>query len=344
MTYDWWLHIHRFLRIKQSGDAIWLCRRIPIPAYLTQWQEACHLALASCLLGMLFTEQLVWCWQADDAALFTVHCDQYAESGADHPNTFFCMVAMVLYFFLVTDLSVCSTRIAAFRLVVFRMFVEFSLFLGSLFFVILVAAAAVSALQQEFPAFQGMHMSALSLFQVFLHMFEPELFDLYIDDSPTVFCCLAIFVIGTNLFFLNIFVAQLICAYQSMHKDMMGYAELERICMICSTLPKVRKTAWTSFVNGLRLHLPLEFNEGDVGVSGGLQILEPAGLHPTVADRIKRFGGSTSPDQQWPVEDEASEGQDRFDRLEQLLQNTLKRVVSQTQAAEGETQAEGETT
>lgn len=45
---------------------------------------------------------------------------------------------------------------------------------------------------------------------------------------------------------------------------------------------------------------PMEFNEGDVGLSGGIQVLEPSNEHLVTEDSIKRFGGSTAPTAPWP--------------------------------------------
>ena len=47
---------------------------------------------------------------------------------------------------------------------------------------------------------------------------------------------------------------------------------------------------------------PEEFNEGDVGVAGGIQVLEPASQHPTSVESIRRYGGSTAPSMPWPEE------------------------------------------
>ena len=48
--------------------------------------------------------------------------------------------------------------------------------------------------------------------------------------------------------------------------------------------------------------LSQEFNEGDVGVAGGIQVLEPASQHPTSVESIRRYGGSTAPTMPWPEE------------------------------------------
>jgi hypothetical protein len=42
---------------------------------------------------------------------------------------------------------------------------------------------------------------------------------------------------------------------------------------------------------------------------------------------IRRFGGSTSPEIQWPEDDVDGEGDDKFEKMEKLIQKTLQRVT-----------------
>merc|ERR1740117_1887676 len=85
------------------------------------------------------------------------------------------------------------------------------------------------------------------------------------------------------------------------------------------------KRRWLAFVDSLRLSKRLEFNPGDVGIPGALQIKEQANLNPTTTDMIKRFGGSTSPESPWPRDETAGdEGDDQFDKLEKLLQKLMR--------------------
>merc|ERR1719157_454007 len=92
-------------------------------------------------------------------------------------------------------------------------------------------------------------------------------------------------------------------------------------------MASVSETRWRAFCESLRLHEKCEFGAGDVGVTGGLQVLEPANLNPTTRDVIRRFGGSTSVEMQWPVEVEIGDEGDRFERLESLVQKSLKRMT-----------------
>merc|ERR550532_1515916 len=86
---------------------------------------------------------------------------------------------------------------------------------------------------------------------------------------------------------------------------------------------------WQWFFTSLHLDERLEFNEGDIGLSGGLQVTELANVNPTTHDMIRRFGGSTSPAMQWPEEDTAGDDdEDRFYKMEKLIQKAMKRMSS----------------
>merc|ERR1711943_159792 len=93
--------------------------------------------------------------------------------------------------------------------------------------------------------------------------------------QPVIISCIFFFVIITVVFLLNLLIAQLTCAYSSVYEDMVGYARLERVDIIVETMLQVSKKKWGRFMESLRLDKNLEFNEGDIGVPGGLQIQEP---------------------------------------------------------------------
>ena len=47
----------------------------------------------------------------------------------------------------------------------------------------------------------------------------------------------------------------------------------------------------------------------------------------TTVDMIRRFGGSTSQAAQWPLDDNAGDDEDdRFDRMEKLIEKAMKRL------------------
>merc|ERR1719197_2195495 len=145
--------------------------------------------------------------------------------------------------------------------------------------------------------------------------------------DPALEVMVFVYVIVSVFFFLSMLVAQLSCAYSAVYDDMVGYARLERTETIVEIVTQVSKNRWNSFVEGLRLGKRLEFNAGDIGMAGGIQMREAANIHPTTVDMIKRFGGSTSPEAQWPEDETEGDGEDRFEKMEKLLQRTLQRIT-----------------
>merc|ERR1712048_1141600 len=150
-----------------------------------------------------------------------------------------------------------------------------------------------------------------------------------LDRNVVVLIGVCIYLVVAVIFLFNMLIAQLACAYTSIYQDMVGYARLKRIKIIVETMVGVQAKRWNRFVGSLSMEQRIEFNEGDVGLAGGIQVLEAANANPTTIDMIKRFGGSTSPSIQWPEEDGQGDGDDtdKFERLEKLIQKTMARIT-----------------
>merc|ERR1719502_581575 len=108
---------------------------------------------------------------------------------------------------------------------------------------------------------------------------------------------------------------------------MVGYARLNRGNIIVTTVQGVSAKRWQRFLTSLKLDERLEFNEGDIGLGGGIQVTEPSNANPTTVDMIKRFGGSTSPAMPWPEEEgTGDDDDDKFDRLEKVILRATKKM------------------
>merc|ERR1719277_834893 len=167
------------------------------------------------------------------------------------------------------------------------------------------------------------------MFKMLMNVFDTVDYN-RLKDEPIVVSMLIAYIVATYVFLLNMLIAQLACSYGSTYQDMVGFARLRRIKLIVETMPTVSPKSWASFLGGLKLDQRLEFNEGDVGLAGGGQVMEAASAHPTTVDMIKRFGGSTSPSIQWPEEDGAGDDDtDKFDRLEALIKKTMERITKE---------------
>lgn len=232
---------------------------------------------------------------------------------------------MVLYFALSIDLTVFSNRVSAFVLVCGQMLVELGLFIFAGFMGGLLFSSACSVVKHDAAEFAGIPPGALSLLRMTLGMFPGARFDGF-ETDPVILVLVCIFLISVCVFLLNMLIAQLTCAYDAIYTNMVGYARLSRMVIVVETIPSVTKKRWHRFYLGMALDQKIEFGEGDIGVSGGIQVREPANLNPTVVDVIKRFGGSTDATAQWPEEEGEGEGVDRYEQIEKLIQRMLKRL------------------
>jgi len=248
---------------------------------------------------------------------------------------FFACLAMFCFFSLLLDFHVLSTRVSAFALVCLRIMSEVGLFLLGMLFLVAAFAAGISSLHHTNADYKGLPRAALSLLTVALGMLDGSQFDT-IQEDPYLFCAMLCFIISTVIFLPNLLIAQLACAYQSTYKDMLGYARLGRCHVITETMPLVARKRWNAYVESLGLDTRLEFGEGDVGVSGGIQILEPANLNITTEEIVQRFGGSTAASSPWPEDEtETAQSEDRFDRMERMMERSLKKVAAASKRTKG---------
>jgi len=297
-----------------------------VPRQFLEWQELASFVLGLTLVGMLCTEPIVHCLNTGIAnnTLFTEVCG--ASKNITFLYTLLGMAAMFLYYSLLFNLVVFSNRISAYALVCGGMLSELGLFLSAFFVAILTFSSCVSVLRHEFDfdSFTNIPHSMVALMEISLGMYTSEKHEA-LKTGPLVFIVLGVFMICVIVFLVNLLVAQLTCAYDGIFVDMLGSARLTRIRVIVEFMPKVPASTWEKFVRYLQLEKPLEFNQGDVGLPGGIQVLEAANLNPTTVEQIRRFGGSTSVTNQWPEEENLDED-DRFDRMEKLIQQAAQMV------------------
>jgi hypothetical protein len=316
-------HVKRFIVSFGAGE-VGKVFCLTLPNYLSDWRESASLGLALALFVMFGLEPILACWKNHEGVWFTADC-----SGASSISIVYSrlsMLAMILYYLLLMDLTVFSNRLSAYTLVCGQLSSELGLFLTALAAVVIVTGCSLSCLEQTVARFQDIPMGSMTVFEMFLRMLPHSEYEDF-DAEPVVLMGAYIFLIIAAIFLINLLVAQFTCSYKSVFNDMVGYARLGRIRIVVDTLPKVSKKKWVRCVNGLKLDKKLQFNEGDIGPSGGIQMLEAASAHPTSVDTIKRFGGSTSPTIMWPESDAQGDGdEDRFERLEKLIQRTTSNI------------------
>merc|ERR1719238_908070 len=150
-------------------------------------------------------EPIFWCWGSPEAndQMFYEFCA--SKKDMRFPYTVFSMFAMFLYYLLLIDLTVISTRISAFSLVCVRMLSEVGLFLGALIGAVLTFACAISVLKQDNPDFAGIQKGAYALIRVVLGAYDAKRYSTFRDD-PLVLVMALLFCILTVIFFLSMLV------------------------------------------------------------------------------------------------------------------------------------------
>eukprot|EP00929_Paragymnodinium_shiwhaense_P094508 TRINITY_DN5510_c0_g1_i5.p1 TRINITY_DN5510_c0_g1~~TRINITY_DN5510_c0_g1_i5.p1 ORF type:complete len:290 (+),score=70.44 TRINITY_DN5510_c0_g1_i5:28-870(+) len=232
-------------------------------------------------------------------------------------------------------MAVFNNRVSAYVLVCGRMLSELVLFLIAIACVLLMLSSAFSCLHVKGQVgFADIPHGMLSLWEMVLGIYSNEDY-VALHDEPVILVGCFAFLIMSVIFLLNLLVAQLSCAYDAIYADMVGFARLKRLRIITESMPQVTPYRWQVFLNALNLEERIEFNVGDVGLAGGVQMLEAASAHPTTIDQIKRYGGSTSPLIQWPEEENTDDDSDRFERIEGLIKKVLDQIAKKSSKSHG---------
>merc|ERR1719277_1464886 len=232
---------------------------IRIPRYLDNWQEVANLLLLINLLVMVGFEPIVHCMQDNHGVMFTDICDG-SRKYKYFPYSVASMFAMFFYYIQLIDLAVFNNRVSAYVLVCGRMTGEVGLFLLSLLLMILTFASALSCLYQKEEEFWGIPPGGMALWEMELQMFSSDHYD-KLHNEPSILIGCFLFLVVAWVFLLNMLIAQLSCAYDSVYNDMVGYARLKRIRIICESMPGVSPKRWESFTDGIGFDKRIEFNE-----------------------------------------------------------------------------------
>jgi len=297
------------------------CFKVPVSVV----HNAKGYLLAAVLLGMLALDPVLRC--LGHAPVLTQHCE--AGDAVQRAYTVPSMVAVLLLYLFVSDLCVFSNRIAAIVLMFIRLTTHMALFLICFAVVLLAFATAAAALKIDEPAWESVWTCAVSMIDIFMGTTqEEELGAVNQADGPALKILVTVFYFVTGVYLLNLLVAQLVGAYSMTFEDMMGFARLKRGAKVVEALGLTSYARWSAFVRALDLDKPVSFIEGDVGMPGGLEVMEPASIERTNVDTILRYGGTTSPDAPWPEEDSATtdEVKDRLERIDVVIRKLAKKL------------------
>lgn len=321
---------HAYQAIRDN-DLVVVFDRIPIPKrYFDNWREPASLLLVLSLIVSFFIEPIFFCLQHSEgnfegAGIFTDNCPE--AQGIREVYSVISMLVIGLYMSLLMDLATLSAKLSTYVLVAINVLPELVLALSALCFFIFMFATCVAVSVNDVRSFQEFPTSLLRLFQFALRINSDE--DLVaISQSPLLSVGVGLFLVVILVGTFSILVAQLTQSYLELYDSMVGYAALRRMQIEVDYLQTLRRKTWNHFVGSLMLDEPLEFGEGDIGLPGGIQIMEPAKLHVLHRESIQRYGGSTSPSMPWPKERESVHTATENERLERLMRKFQKALAT----------------
>lgn len=314
-------HTMDFVHHYMERKVMWAAG-IPIPRYLRDGYSFGTLILMCLFACLLSTEPMVRC--IDDPDFPTAFCSK--GLGIMQTYSIFAMCTMVVHWGLLVDLAVYNTGLSAFVLVCSQVMSELGRILIALVFLLLTFGTAVSILDHDYQEMSDITSAVVALFAITVMLYEDDYRTIL--HQPFLLALVFLFVTASAVLLLNLLITQLSCSYVKIYADSVGYARLKRAEVIAHVAEICAWSKWEAFVKSLKLDEPIEFNEGDEGLAGGVQVLEPSSLHPVTADRVLRFGGACSPEMQWPESSMAQEDDDnKYDRLEKSLQTALKKLT-----------------
>lgn len=300
-------------------------RCIPVPKSLHNAMALGNLTLAVLLLLMFCYEPMYHCLASAPEEWPTYYCDDVEDLRWTYSALG--LLAMAVHWFLMVDLAVFSTGLSAFVLVCAQVLSEIGRFLVALVFLLLTFGSAISVLEHPYFEMRDIPSSVLCLFSITVLLYEDDYRTLM--EEPALLTAVLLFVLASSILLMNLLIAQLNSSYVYIYQDMVGFARLNRAQKIVEALSNFNRRHFANFVASLGFDQPVEFNQGDVGVAGGLQLTEPASAHVVLQDSILRFGGSCSAELEWPEETKRSEDKDQLGKVESLAKKLLRRVTQE---------------
>eukprot|EP00293_Proteomonas_sulcata_P021462 CAMPEP_0184296902 /NCGR_PEP_ID=MMETSP1049-20130417/7844_1 /TAXON_ID=77928 /ORGANISM="Proteomonas sulcata, Strain CCMP704" /LENGTH=348 /DNA_ID=CAMNT_0026606361 /DNA_START=74 /DNA_END=1120 /DNA_ORIENTATION=+ len=225
------------------------------------------------------------------------HGVDFEQTPLTWQKTILCFTAITMWGQLMQVLVI-NRHLAALFYSVSELFADVSRNLFVIALILISIAAGVTSLQE--PYFETFGEANIILMNLILGLGSTAMFD--VMESWGLFI-VVIFVITSEVALLSILIAQLALSYETLSVDKAGYAKMNKayVCVESeSYLPiSFRKKIFDQqgFSN------PLEFDEGDRGPSGGIQVREPASVRAGpkyVPDRIIRAVGAASEEDPWP--------------------------------------------
>eukprot|EP00438_Fugacium_kawagutii_P018866 Skav221112 [mRNA] locus=scaffold233:81502:84844:+ [translate_table: standard] len=300
---------------------------VSLPCYLMRGSELFSFALMCNMIGMITVEPLVHCMGAkEDMISYT--CENWSD-GMSLAYEIFSVLGIFLYAILVADIANISLELCEFKVLCTRAFKQVVICIGVVACVLIVFSFAISSMTREATLLTGHEFTELggtmsTLMQMAMGIMSMDEIHGISDESPWLLVVLVAYMVVVQCFFFNLLVSQFCGVYSGLAEDVQGFAMLARAEVILDTLRAVPMKRWKKFVESLALDQRVDFEEGDVGLPGGIKTFEPALSHPITQDQITRFGGDTDPSLPWPE----NRSRSADNSMEKMVQKTIQKSMA----------------
>ncbi|CAK9101772.1 Retrovirus-related Pol polyprotein from transposon TNT 1-94 [Durusdinium trenchii] len=283
-----------------KGCGLWL------PQYLTRGAAKISLLLCLTMLAMMTARKLRGMEFACVAVgVFSFRCDGWTDQMS-LLYEIFVIIAVFLYVILIVEVGSVSIKLSEYRVLCLHAIEQVLLCFGVVLLTILTFAFAISGMTREAGG-NGLDLEWADVGTIISTLIRLSFGAMDIgsiqhvaEDSPLLIVVIILFMMMVYTFFFNLLVSQFCGVYTSLAADIKGHARLARGEIIIETFKAVKLTRWQKFMNALHLDQKVDFEQGDIGLAGGIKTFEPALAHPVAKDQIIRFGGRTESHLPWP--------------------------------------------
>lgn len=314
-------HVRELYRssTRQDWKIIW---RVRVPTYLLKGPEMLSFMLMLNMASMMVVEPMIHCFgTSENFAEF--QCENWTDDMSLAYEVFL-VIGIFLYVFLIFGIgSSISIEISEYRVLCMSAVKQVALCLGVVTLAIFTFGFVITAMTREIGnlssnEFMDVGSAISNLARLAIGMMDTGELRNIAEESPFLLIVISMFMLLVCSFFFNILVSQFCGVYSSLAEDSEGHARLSRGEVILDTLKAVQMKQWKSFVDLLALDQRTDFDEGDIGLAGGVKVFEPAGANPKTQDQIIRFGGATDPSLPWPERND-----DNTETTEKMIQRTI---------------------
>eukprot|EP00438_Fugacium_kawagutii_P033793 Skav218848 [mRNA] locus=scaffold2397:54135:62539:+ [translate_table: standard] len=298
--------------------------KVSVPRYLMRGNEVFSLTLMFNMIAMMTVEPLFHCLGVEASSY---ECKNWTDEMS-YAYQVFTVLGIFLYAVIVADIANISIELCEFKVLCSHALKQVVLCIGVVTCILFVFSFAIGSMTREAALLSGQEFSNLghtlnTLMHLAVGTMDKDKIHGISRESPVLLVVIVIFMLVVYSFFFNLLVSQLCGVYAALAADIQGYAMLARAEAILDTLKAVPMKKWRYFITSLALDQRVDFEEGDIGLAGGIKTWEPALAHPITQDQIVRFGGDTDPSLPWPHQGRKETS------MEKMVQKTIQKSLQQ---------------